>query len=174
MVSRRVDPTRFFAARAPTSSGKRFEERVGQLLSAQGLHCVGREVNVGANPYGGKHRIDWLVAAPGEQYWQVAVSCKWQEQRGTVEHGLDHEVLRLVCLLEDNPRIARTHLVIDGPGFSAGMRDYLTGRFLRLSPAAADVDIHFGLAELSETPLDLAPRPSRAQQGQTLTAPALA
>ena len=168
MLSGSVDARRFFARVAPKSSGKRFEEQVGERLSSQGLSCLGREVEVASNPYGGKHVVDWLFQAPGEDFWQLAVSCKYQLAKGTTEQKLEHELFRLWFLLEDNPRIARAHLILDGSGFSPGLRTYLTGRLLKAAPVLANIDIHFGLDSIPESGLEVDPLPGRHLPAPTL------
>lgn len=162
------DPTRLFTVEPPKSTGKQFEERVARILHDQGLSVLERDCKVAIGPYGTDHEIDWLCCVPGERYWKLAISCKYQGKRGTVEQKLDHEVARLICLLEDNPTIARAHLVIDGPGFSPGLRAWLTGRLREVMPRAIDVDMHFGLDSLRRHRLAVKPLLGRPLPPPTL------
>lgn len=107
-----------------TGTGAQFEHRIEAVLQRCGLASQS-QVLVGDKPGGGRHRVDHVVTRPGGG--ELLVSCKTQNTGGTAEEKLPFELMKLAHTVSDAPARWGSYavLVLDGDGWSAGIRQML-------------------------------------------------
>ena len=77
---------------------------------------------VGRDIYGKNRRVDFLIYHPRKWPQCLAVQCKWQASRGTVDEKYPFEVLSIQQ--GDYPTI----ILLDGEGYTSGARQWLIGQ----------------------------------------------
>lgn len=109
-----------------TTTGEKFEKATARALTRRGIPFES-QVEVGQKPGGGKHRVDHLVMRPNGT--QLLVSCKAQNVSGTAEEKIPYEIIKLAhCVMQDRKRFGPyAVIVLDGSGWSQGMREMLKG-----------------------------------------------
>ena len=119
-------------------SGKRLEDFVADMLEERDYLFVPpvrffpsleldqpiytRQCELGKDIYGKRRRIDFILYHP--RLWKdcLAIQCKWQAARGSVEEKYPFEVLSIAQNAFD------TLIVLDGGGYSSGAEQWLVNQ----------------------------------------------
>lgn len=81
-----------------------------------------RQFEAGKDIYGKKRRVDIILYHPDLHPNCLAIQCKWQYSRGSVEEKYPFEVLNIEQSAYD------TIIILDGGGYSAGAKQWLSNQ----------------------------------------------
>ena len=81
-----------------------------------------RQFEVGKDIYGKKRRVDIIIYHPDLYPNCLAIQCKWQSSRGSVEEKYPFEVLNIEQSAYD------TIIILDGGGYSPGAKEWLSNK----------------------------------------------
>ena len=116
-------------------SGKGLEHLVEESIRDHGFECVfpapyifpmeilsqrlfAKQIQLGEDIYGKQRKFDFLLFSPKHNSY-VAIECKWQAVKGTVEEKLPFQVLSI------NNQGFDTIVVLDGNGYSKGAKEWI-------------------------------------------------
>lgn len=118
-----------------TNTGAVLEQMVLPSLTRGGYRAQ-MQVDTGARPGGGPHKVDALAEKNDEK---IIVSLKWQQSSGTAEQKVPFEVMCLADAIRER-LAARAYLVLGGTGWK--LRTYFT------SGALQEHLVHAGLVRV--------------------------
>ena len=117
-------------------SGRRLEDFVADVLNEREYLLVPpvrffpareleqpiytRQCEIGKDIYGKKRRVDAILYHPHLYPECLVIQCKWQASSGSVEEKYPFEVLSISQNQFD------TIIILDGDGYSAGAKQWLT------------------------------------------------
>ena len=116
-------------------AGKRLEKFAAEILIERGYTEVesirfipmreleqpifARQFEIGKDVYGKKRKVDLILYHPRLHRGCLAIQCKWQASRGSVEEKYPFEVLNIQQNEYD------TIIILDGGGYSLGAKQWL-------------------------------------------------
>lgn len=98
-------------------------------------------------------RLPRQVPGEGTSGTDLLVSCKTQNVGGTAEEKIAYEIIKLAHALENSPERygERAVIVMDGDGWSAGMRNFVDNDVKTWIPRASNVVLYSSAEEFVST-----------------------
>jgi hypothetical protein len=121
-----------------TTTGKVHEEMAIAALNKGGYKYETQKI-IGQRLKGGKHKVDFIVAAPNGE--QVLVEMKWQQVPGTTEQKIPFEIISLADAVQKNKgKFKKAYIVLGGEGWTL-RKYYLSGDIFRYLKNCDQVEI---------------------------------